>query len=115
MLGIESQLEVVSNTVNNLHSQQRDQERQTILDWLTPVNYATQQNDFFARREQGTGEWLLKSNEFQQWLMQNNQTLFCPGMPGAGKTIITSIVVHHLYNIFKNDPAISIAYLYCNF
>jgi Cdc6-like AAA superfamily ATPase len=57
----------------------------------------------------------LKSNEFQQWLEQNNQTLFCPGIPGAGKTIITSIVIRHLHNMFGNDPTIGIAYLYCNF
>ena len=92
-----------------------DQECQAIIDWLTPVNYALQQSDFIARRQEGTGEWLLKSNEFQQWLAQRNQTLFCPGIPGAGKTIISSIVIDHLHKIFGNDPAIGIAYLYCNF
>jgi hypothetical protein len=36
-------------------------------------------------------------------------------MPGSGKTIITSIIVHHLHDKFRNDPDIGIAYLYCNF
>jgi hypothetical protein len=36
-------------------------------------------------------------------------------MPGAGKTIITSIVVDHLHTRFRNEPTIGIAYLYCNF
>ena len=40
---------------------------------------------------------------------------FCPGISGAGKTIITSIVVHHLHSIFGNDSNVSVAYLYCNF
>jgi Cdc6-like AAA superfamily ATPase len=40
---------------------------------------------------------------------------FCPGIPGAGKTIITSIVVDHLGNRFENDASIGIAYVYCNF
>ncbi|KAE8413584.1 purine and uridine phosphorylase [Aspergillus pseudocaelatus] len=84
---------------------QRHQEHQTIIDWLTPVNYATQQNDFIAQRQQGTGEWVLKSSEFRHWLEQTNQTLFCPGIPGAGKTIITSIVVHHLHDQFQNNPS----------
>jgi hypothetical protein len=79
------------------------------------VNYASQQNDFISRRQEGTGEWLLKSNKFQQWLSQSNQTLFCPGIPGAGKTIITSLVIHYLHNRFGNDPDTGIAYLYCNF
>jgi hypothetical protein len=41
--------------------------------------------------------------------------LFCPGIPGAGKTILTSIVVEHLHNRFQNDQKVGIAYLYCNY
>src|SRR5204863_4048651 len=40
---------------------------------------------------------------------------FCPGMPGAGKTILTAIVIEHLWTKFQNDASIGIAYLYCNF
>ena len=79
------------------------------------MNYAPQQSDFIARRQEGTGEWLLKSNKFQQWLNRSNQTLFCPGMPGAGKTILSSIIIDHLCKMFGNDHTIGIAYLYCNF
>jgi hypothetical protein len=41
--------------------------------------------------------------------------LFCPGIPGAGKTIITAIVIDDLNTRFHNDPSTRIAYLYCNF
>jgi hypothetical protein len=41
--------------------------------------------------------------------------LFCPGIPGAGKTIITAIVIDDLTKRFQNDSSICIAYLYCNF
>ncbi|GAM42216.1 hypothetical protein TCE0_043f15975 [Talaromyces pinophilus] len=102
-------------TVKKLSQRGDDQEFQIIMNWLTPVNYALQQSDLIARRQEGTGEWLLKSNQFQQWLAQSNQTLFCPGMPGAGKTILTSIVIRYLHDKFGNDPTVGIAYLYCNF
>jgi hypothetical protein len=105
----------INVTVKTLGKRGDDQEYRAIIDWLTPVNYVLQQSDFIARRQDGTGEWLLVSNEFQQWLSQRNQTLFCPGIPGAGKTIISSIVIDHLHKAFGNDPAIGIAYLYCNF
>jgi predicted ATPase len=91
------------------------EEHQAILDWLTLIDYAPQQSDFISRRQEGTGEWLLKSNEFQEWVNQSKQMLFCPGIPGAGKTIITSIVVDSLCTRFQNDSSIGIAYLYCNF
>ena len=94
---------------------QKNQENKAILDWLTTIDYATQQSDFINRRQAGTGQWLLDSMEFQEWLEANQQTLFCPGIPGAGKTILTSIVVDYLYTQFQKDTDIGIAYLYCNF
>jgi Cdc6-like AAA superfamily ATPase len=91
------------------------EEHQAILNWLTPIDYSTQQSDFIGRRQEGTGQWLLHSDEFQAWLNTSKQTLFCPGIPGAGKTIITSIVVDDLCTRFQNDASVGIAYLYCNF
>jgi len=105
----------IEDGVNRLTKHQDDTERQTILDWLTPINYASQQSDFIDRRQEGTGQWLLNSKEFQEWLTQSGRTLFCPGMPGAGKTMITSIIVDHLCNRFQSDGSVGIAYLYCNF
>jgi Cdc6-like AAA superfamily ATPase len=86
-----------------------------ILDWLTPIDYGPQQSDLFGKCKEGTGQWLLNSEKFQAWLSKSKQALFCPGMPGAGKTIITSIVVEHLRKKFENAIGIGIAYLYCNF
>ena len=101
--------------VAKLVRHQENQEHAAILNWLTPIDFVSQQNDFIARRQEGTGQWLLESEEFQTWLNTNKQTLFCPGIPGAGKTILTSIVVEELTTRFSNDPTIGIAYIYCNF
>jgi Cdc6-like AAA superfamily ATPase len=40
---------------------------------------------------------------------------FCPGIPGAGKTILTSVVVNDLQSRFQGGVHIGIAYLYYNF
>jgi Cdc6-like AAA superfamily ATPase len=103
------------DSVDRLHQRQDDLERRTIFEWLTRIDYSTQQSDFIGRRQERTGQWLLNSNEFQSWLKTTKQTLFCPGMPGAGKTMITSIVVDYLSIEFQNDASVGIAYLYCNF
>jgi NACHT domain len=102
------------NTVKLLR-QNSDHERRTILDWLTSVDYGTEQSDFIGRRQEGTGRWLLDSDDFQTWVEGSEQTLFCSGLPGAGKTIITSLVVDHLCAKFQNDDSVGIAYIYCNF
>jgi hypothetical protein len=105
--------------VDRLHERQDDRERREerhdILDWLTPIDYGPQQSDFIRRRQEGTGQWLLNSNEFHEWLNQSKQTLFCPGIPGAGKTIMASIVVEHLCTKFQDNVSVGIAYLFCNF
>jgi Cdc6-like AAA superfamily ATPase len=103
------------DSVVKLVQHQDDQECRVIFNWLSPVDYTTQQSDFISRRQEGTGQWLLNSDEFQAWLNKSNQTLFCPGIPGAGKTIITSIVINYLRTKFQNSANIGITYLYCNY
>jgi hypothetical protein len=87
----------------------------TILNWLTPIDYTSQQNDFISQRQAGTGQWLLDSEQYQEWLEVKGQTLFCPGIPGAGKTILISIIVDDLNTRFYRDETIGLAYIYCNF
>ena len=46
------------------------------------------------------------------------QTLFCPGHPGTGKTVLTSVVVEHLAKLSTWTPSIESigsAYAYCNY
>ncbi|KAJ9412468.1 hypothetical protein QL093DRAFT_2570550 [Fusarium oxysporum] len=112
---VKEKVEDMSNDVHKLLHGQDDQKHQAILKWLTPVDYAQQHNDFISRRQRGTGEWMLKSAEFQAWLNADKQTLFCPGIPGAGKTIITAIVIDYLQSKFRDNQSIGIAYIYCNF
>ncbi|PTB57987.1 hypothetical protein M431DRAFT_77404, partial [Trichoderma harzianum CBS 226.95] len=57
----------------------------------------------------------IQTSEIERhWVAGRNQTLFCPGMPGAGKTILTSIVVDYLVSKFRHGD-VGIAYIYCNF
>ncbi|KAF3074188.1 Ankyrin-3 [Trichoderma lentiforme] len=86
-----------------------------ILNWLTPFNQSAQQADYLHRRQEGTGKWLLDSDKFQAWIHSKKQMLFCPGMPGAGKTILTSTVVDHLQSKFQKDSKIGIAYFFFDY
>ncbi|KAG8825907.1 hypothetical protein FRC18_010190, partial [Serendipita sp. 400] len=65
-----------------------DEERQKILDWLSPINFFARQNEIFSTRQPDTGTWLLESSEFQKWKSGEAKTLWCVGMPGAGKTVM---------------------------
>lgn len=65
-------------------------------------------------QELANGFWTPQSTKYQVWLKTKKQTLFCPGIPGAGKTILTSIVIDDMITRFQGDPSVGIAYIYCN-
>lgn len=85
-----------------------------ILERITPLEFGPQQCDFFARHHKGSGQWFLRSKEFQRWMEEPKHTLLCPGAPGVGKTILTSIIVDHMFSRLKDDENIGVAYIYCD-
>ncbi|PGH04121.1 hypothetical protein AJ80_08583 [Polytolypa hystricis UAMH7299] len=87
----------------------------SILKWLAVGDYTAKHHDSMSLRQEGTGQWLLKSDKFQQWRNQGNQTLLCQGMPGAGKTITSAIIIGHLQTRFQNDPTVGVAFIYYEF
>jgi hypothetical protein len=46
---------------------------------------------------------------------ENEKTLLCHGIPGAGKTVMASIVVDHIQALRQKNPAIGIAYFYFSY
>lgn len=89
-------------------------EAQSMIDWLSPLNFHKQQNDIFARHHPGTGRWFLESEIFETWIAELGRTLYCEGIPGSGKTILTSIVAQHLLDSFVGCN-ICIAYVYLSY
>jgi hypothetical protein len=86
-----------------------------ILDWISPLDFSVQQNLAFKTRQQGTGLWFLNSPEFQHWLSEPRQVLFCPGIPGAGKTVMSSIVIDFLNKKVEKDSEMKVAFLFCSY
>jgi hypothetical protein len=96
-------------------SHEKDAQRKAFLQWLSNLDYRAQQKDTFSRRQPGTGEWFINEQHFKEWVAQSFMTLFCPGIPGAGKTMISAIIIHHLESEFMDDPDVGIAYIYCTY
>ncbi|KAF4873776.1 Ankyrin-2 [Colletotrichum siamense] len=97
-----------------MRSHLHQEEDLKILDWLTSTDYGKQHSDFFSRHQPGTGQWFLDSDPFETWSKFQGKTLFCPGIPGSGKTIITSIVVNFLRRTYQSQ-SFGLAYIYCNY
>ncbi|KAF2008719.1 hypothetical protein BU24DRAFT_359840 [Aaosphaeria arxii CBS 175.79] len=85
-----------------------------LLEWVSPSDYPAQQSDIIKRRQEGTGQWFLDAPETARWLKEAKGTLFCPGIPGAGKTMIAAIAIDHLSKSAQNSSH-GLAYVYCNY
>ncbi|KAL3480495.1 hypothetical protein BJX99DRAFT_266432 [Aspergillus californicus] len=100
---------------NDFADKRQDGEQEEILFWLTPLDFSPLQNDLISRKQEGTGEWLPQSSEYQQWESTRGSILFCPGIPGAGKTMTACFVVDHLRQKSRKDQSFPVIFLYCNY
>ncbi|KAL8910654.1 MAG: hypothetical protein Q9171_004070 [Xanthocarpia ochracea] len=85
-----------------------------LLEWVSASDYPLQQSDIIKRRQEGTGQWFLDAPEVARWLKETRTTLFCPGIPGAGKTMIAAIAIDHLLELAQSSLH-GVAYVYCNY
>ncbi|KAJ7440551.1 ankyrin repeat domain-containing protein, partial [Mycena galericulata] len=97
----------------HVHYHKEAENRDIILNWLSPINFFLRQADILQVREKGTGEWLLADPLFKQWESGSGRTLWCHGIPGAGKTVLVSMVVGHLGTQFTGKN-IGVACIYLN-
>ncbi|KFY41758.1 hypothetical protein V494_02806 [Pseudogymnoascus sp. VKM F-4513 (FW-928)] len=105
---------VIATAVVSLQESQVSEQYRATTDWLSSTDFPAQQSDFISRRQEGTGQWFVVSPEFTNWLRGTKQDLFCPGIPGAGKTMIAAIAVDHIWKTFQGDN-VGVAYIYCNY
>lgn len=88
-----------------------------MIDWLSPLNFVAKQNLLFKEMHEGTCKWFLGCEDFRGWKESDNAMLFCPGIPGAGKTLLSSIVVNELDKLRLSEKSgvkdAAILMLYC--
>ncbi|RSL41977.1 hypothetical protein CEP51_016530 [Fusarium floridanum] len=88
----------------------RSNAEQKVLDWLGQESWRYSQDDHFAKCEPGTGKCLLASPQFNEWFTGVKTTLLCQGLPGAGKTLMTSLVIDHLRRTAPEETVVVYAY-----
>jgi hypothetical protein len=64
--------------------------------WLSAPNPATQPQRVLRNRSQGTCHWILDSRKYAKWKKTPASILWLYGMPGCGKTIISTAVLEDL-------------------
>ncbi|RSL58822.1 hypothetical protein CEP54_007587 [Fusarium duplospermum] len=92
------------------------QRRVDVHNWLRATNTDTDQDRFSKIRADhpGTGRWLFDHPTFKDWFNPRcpaiHPSLWIKGLPGAGKTILASLVVEEAQ---KLKPPVSVLFFYC--
>lgn len=87
----------VTKEMETLRMNQEAEKRNVLLSRLSTIDFEAIHGGVSSCRTIGTGQWLLHTEEFESWLgSSSNATLWCRGIPGAGKTVLASLVLDHL-------------------
>ena len=82
--------------------------RARILKSISSIPYTIHHKNARKGRLEGSGKWLLAKPEYRSWRQSSSSSvLWLHGIPGCGKTKLTSLVIDELG---KND---NLAYFYC--
>ncbi|RKK23082.1 hypothetical protein BFJ63_vAg14423 [Fusarium oxysporum f. sp. narcissi] len=107
-----SKIDEVISGVENL---KRSISEQEVLNWLSDEDFGTYQFDERSKKAPGTCQWFLDSPEYQSWTQEKGQVLFCPGIAGAGKTMLASAIIESLHSRFQSDSSTAIVHIYCRY
>jgi Cdc6-like AAA superfamily ATPase len=89
------------------------EERQKKIErWLSPPDPSTNHNEALQQRHEGSGLWFLHGHAFAKWRRQRNSFLWLNGIPGCGKTILSSAIIKELSNTLPSEPLL---YFYFTF
>ncbi|OBS15059.1 hypothetical protein FPOA_14076 [Fusarium poae] len=103
--------EALHNITDQLHRERRN----GILRWMSDEPY--EKHHVQARSEvlEGTGKWLLHDPTFLRWKNESaSSILWLHGIPGSGKSKLTSIVVEDALEASQQKQAPAPAYFYCS-
>jgi hypothetical protein len=93
--------------------------RLDLLDWLSPISIEKHHEDSKSHLiiAKDSGSWFLKSDRYLDWMdpTKSDRMLWCPGLPGAGKTVMASLIIDQLTTdaaSFRQTHENSVCWLY---
>ncbi|KAI0022441.1 hypothetical protein F4780DRAFT_197555 [Xylariomycetidae sp. FL0641] len=102
-LGLSGQVYALSQSIED-HSAKYQRgnllrDRQFIVSKLDPPGFESDHHSALSLCYGGSGSWVFQHDMYIQWMNGSDPSdavLFISGMPGAGKTILASTIIHYL-------------------
>jgi Cdc6-like AAA superfamily ATPase len=83
--------------------------------WLYAPDPSMNYQKALTQRQDDTGLWFLESNQYAKWKTDAASFLWLHGIPGCGKTILSSTILQNLLQDYDNDPGRVVVYFYFDF
>jgi Cdc6-like AAA superfamily ATPase len=116
---VDSKLSSIDSHVQTTHTEiksiRMDQHSSDIMQWLAPPDVSYNFNKAIKARHPGSGQRLLESKAYTTWKTGNSSFLWLYGIPGCGKTVLTSSVIEDLQRSQGQSLPHTLLYFYFDF
>ena len=107
----------VSNGQKRLENHQHEAHVHAFYTWLSPLTQDLERKHQEIcntdARQEGIGNWLSQTPEYQNWWDGPPTILWCVGNQGVGKTMLTAFIIEKIRHVKPQNAAI--AFLYSDF
>ncbi|KAF6747914.1 CHAT domain-containing protein [Ephemerocybe angulata] len=98
--------------VNNHHESTRENKESDvpvakIAQWLNAPNFMDPYRKALAQRMPNTGLWFFELRQFRQLVSEKGVVIWATGMPGSGKTVLSSASAQRLQETFKDHQDVA--------
>ncbi|KAF9728326.1 vegetative incompatibility protein HET-E-1 [Paraphaeosphaeria minitans] len=105
----------VSGGKSKSHNRGQEERLGKICSWLSAPDPSTNYHKAHKQRQAETGLWLLDGHKFTEWKERVGSRLWLYGIPGCGKTVLSSTIIEHLLQQCNGDTRTVTAYFYFDF
>ncbi|KAF2647459.1 hypothetical protein K491DRAFT_643989, partial [Lophiostoma macrostomum CBS 122681] len=86
-----------------------------IRQWLSAPDPSTNYQKALKLRQAKTGLWFIESNEFTRWKNNATSPFWLYGIPGCGKTVLSSTILQNVLQHCQDDPGKVAVYFFFDF
>ena len=117
---LDSKIKKATTTVAN--NEQADENRnvgrgtfEAVLRWLASPDQSINYESALRQRQVGTGLWFLRHKSYLEWIAGKSYFLWLYGIPGCGKSILSSTVLEDLLGRADQCTGSAVVYFYFDF
>ncbi|KAL8807263.1 MAG: hypothetical protein Q9182_000768 [Xanthomendoza sp. 2 TL-2023] len=107
-----SKVDDISKRLSELHL---STQHQKIHGWLNAPDPSSNHKKALATRHKDTGDWFIQSRSYVDWLSKSRSLLWLHGIPGCGKTILSSTIIHQTLEHSRPRSGAAVLYFYFDF